>query len=176
MRSQQMSSEKRTILKGALTMLVAAAIGAAAGMSSMVVAAPRATPRDTADMVVPNEPSGEPGIGRRLDRSGRKQIGKASFYKDSYAGKTMADGTPMHLFSNNAASLTLPLGTTAKVKNLETGASAIVTIRDRGPYVKGRIVDLSPATARSIGLTRQKGVATVEVTPISFPNQLAPVS
>ena len=105
----------------------------------------------------------------RLDRSGRKQIGKASFYAAHYSGKTMADGTPMRLYSNNAASLTLPLGTTAKVTNLETGKSAIVTIRDRGPYVKGRIVDLSPVTARKIGIDRIKGVATVEVLPIAVP-------
>jgi rare lipoprotein A len=105
----------------------------------------------------------------QLDRSGRKQVGKASFYANRYSGKTMADGTPMHLYSNNAASLTLPLGTTARVTNLETGQSAVVTIRDRGPYVKGRIVDLSPATARKIGIDRRKGLAKVEVAPISVP-------
>jgi rare lipoprotein A len=55
----------------------------------------------------------------------------------------------------NAASRTLPLGTTAKVTNLETGKTAVVTIHDRGPYVAGRIVDLSPATARDIGLDRR---------------------
>jgi rare lipoprotein A len=81
----------------------------------------------------------------------------------------MADGTPMRLDSNNAASRTLPLGTTARVTNLETGKSALITIRDRGPYVKGRIVDLSPSTARAIGLERKKGVARVEVAPISVP-------
>jgi rare lipoprotein A len=61
------------------------------------------------------------------------------------------------------------LGTIAKVTNLETGKSAIVTIRDRGPYVKGRIVDLSPATAWLIGIDRKKGIARVEVAPISVP-------
>ena len=83
----------------------------------------------------------------------------------------MADCTPNNLYSNNAASLTLPLGTTAKVTNLETGQSAIVTIRDRGPYVKGRIVDLSPVTAHKIGIDRIKGLARVEVAPISVPLQ-----
>lgn len=104
-----------------------------------------------------------------IDRSGRVQNGKASFYAARYSGKTMADGTPMHLYSNNAASLTLPLGSTAKVTNLETGRSAIVTIRDRGPYVKGRIVDLSPMTATKIGLDRRKGLAKVEVQPLTVP-------
>jgi rare lipoprotein A len=70
---------------------------------------------------------------------------------------------------NNAASRTLPLGTTARVTNLETGKAAIVTIRDRGPYVAGRIVDLSPATAREIGLDRHAGVTRVDVSPITVP-------
>ena len=70
---------------------------------------------------------------------------------------------------DNAASRTLPLGTRAVVTNLETGSSAVVTIRDRGPYVHGRIVDLSPATAQQIGITPRQGLARVEVSPISVP-------
>ena len=81
----------------------------------------------------------------------------------------MADGTIMQPQSDNAASKTLPLGTTAKVTNLETGQSAVVTIRDRGPYIRGRIVDLSPSTAKEIGIDRKKGVAKVEVAPIAVP-------
>jgi rare lipoprotein A len=69
----------------------------------------------------------------------------------------------------NAASRTLPLGTKAKVTNLSTGKSAVVLIEDRGPYAKGRIVDLSPSTARRIGITRHLGVARVVVAPISVP-------
>jgi rare lipoprotein A len=70
---------------------------------------------------------------------------------------------------DNAASRTLPLGTTAKVTNLETGKTAIVTIEDRGPYVDGRLVDLSPATAAKIGITPRKGIAKVVVAPIAVP-------
>jgi rare lipoprotein A len=105
----------------------------------------------------------------KLDRSGKKQVGKASFYARKFAGRKMADGTPMNPKGDNAASKSLPLGTTAKVTNLETGQSAVVTIQDRGPYVPGRIVDLSPATAEQIGITRQQGVAPVEVAPIAVP-------
>ncbi len=83
----------------------------------------------------------------------------------------MANGNPMNPHENNAASRTLPLGTTAKVTNLETGKSAVVIIQDRGPYVVGRIVDLSPATAQQIGITPRKGVAKVEVAPITVPLQ-----
>jgi len=103
------------------------------------------------------------------DFSARKRVGKASFYARQFAGKTMADGVKMDPEGNNAASKTLPLGTTAKVTNIETGKSAVVTIEDRGPYVPDRIVDLSPATARAIGLTRRQGVAKVVVAPIVVP-------
>lgn len=81
----------------------------------------------------------------------------------------MANGDKMDPQHNNAASRTLPLGTTAKVTNLKTGQSAVVTIEDRGPYVGGRIVDLSPATAQEIGITRREGVTKVEVAPIKVP-------
>lgn len=108
---------------------------------------------------------------RKLDKSGRKQVGKASYYARKFAGRRMADGTPMKPHGNNAASRTLPLGTTARVTNLETGRSATVVVRDRGPYVPGRIIDLSPSTAREIGITREQGVARVEVDPIHVPGQ-----
>jgi rare lipoprotein A len=103
------------------------------------------------------------------DISARKQVGKASFYAKQFVGKTMADGVRMDPEGDNAASKTLPLGTTAKVTNIETGKSAVVTIEDRGPYVPDRIVDLSPATARAIGITRRQGVAKVVVAPIAVP-------
>jgi rare lipoprotein A len=105
----------------------------------------------------------------RPDLSGRERVGKASFYAQKSAGKQMADGTRMNPLAGNAASTTLPLGTTAKVTNVETGQCAVVTIQDRGPYVKGRIVDLSPHTAQQIGITRDNGLAEVQVAPITVP-------
>ena len=107
--------------------------------------------------------------GPRPDLSGHRRVGIASFYARSFDGRTMANGAPMNPRANNAASRTLPLGTIAKVTNLETGKSAIVRIEDRGPYVKGRIVDLSPRTAREIGITRRKGISRVVVAPIVIP-------
>ena len=105
----------------------------------------------------------------RADLTGCERTGVASFYANMFNGREMADGTPMDPSSDNAASRTLPLGTTAKVTNLETGRSATVTIQDRGPYVTGRIIDLSPATAREIGLDQDEGIATVVVAPIEVP-------
>lgn len=105
----------------------------------------------------------------KIDTTGRKRVGKASVYANRLDGHRMADGSHMDPQGDGAASKTLPLGTTAKVTNLQTGQSAVVTIRDRGPYVPGRIVDLSPATAAQVGIDHDKGVSTVEVAPISVP-------
>lgn len=80
----------------------------------------------------------------------------------------MADGTPMNPNANIAASRTLPLGTKAKVTNLANGKSAIVEIRDRGPYVDGRIVDLAPKVAQELDMVKS-GVVSVEVTPLEIP-------
>jgi rare lipoprotein A len=99
----------------------------------------------------------------------RPQVGKASIYADKFANRKMANGKPMNPKGDNAASKTLPLGTRALVTNLQTGKSAVVTIEDRGPYVDGRIVDLSPATAEKIGLERRQGLAPVEVRPLELP-------
>ncbi len=106
----------------------------------------------------------------RLDRSGKPRKGKASYYAKKFHGKKMADGTPMNPQSNVAASKTLPLGTKAKVTNLNNGKSEVVEIRDRGPYVGGRIVDLSPKTAENLGI-KKSGVAPVEVKPLDIPKQ-----
>ena len=110
-----------------------------------------------------------PKVKAPIDRSGKKRVGKASFYAHMFAGRKMADGKQMDPQDDNAASRTLPLGTTAKVTNLETSKSAFVTIQDRGPYVDGRIVDLSPRTAREIGISHRQGIARVEVSPLAVP-------
>ena len=131
------------------------------------------TPRgSTVVCSVPKEANPAPAteaVSKRPDFTGRSQIGKASFYAASFFHREMADGNRMNPRGYNAASKTLPLGTTAKVTNLATGQSAIVQIQDRGPYVEGRIVDLSPAMARKIGITRRMGVAPVKVAPILVP-------
>ncbi|MGF6726239.1 rare lipoprotein A [Paraburkholderia sp. GAS41] len=103
-----------------------------------------------------------------LDRSGKIRKGKISYYGREFYSKKMADGTPMDPQSNSAASKTLPLGTKARVTNLKNGSSAEVEIRDRGPYVQNRIVDVSPKTADQLGL-KKDGTAPVEVKPLAVP-------
>jgi rare lipoprotein A len=68
--------------------------------------------------------------------------------------------------SNAAASKSLPLGTTAKVTNLQNGRSATVNVEDRGPHALGRVIDVSPAVADQLDLKKQ-GTAVVEVKPIT---------
>jgi rare lipoprotein A len=106
---------------------------------------------------------------KKLDRSGKAKRGEASYYGGKrFAWKTMADGTPMNPNANIAASKTLPLGTKAEVVNLDNGKSAVVEIRDRGPYIDGRIIDVSPKVAEDLDM-KEEGVAPVVVKPIELP-------
>lgn len=105
-----------------------------------------------------------------VDRSGKPRKGEASYYGKQFHGKKMADGTPMDPNANTAASRTLPLGTKAEVTNLENGKSEVVEIRDRGPYVEGRIVDVTPKVAEKLDM-KEEGVAPVEVRPIDIPEK-----
>ncbi len=90
----------------------------------------------------------------RLQPTKDHHVGYASYYAQKFSGRKMADGTPMRPESDNAASLSLPLGSKALVTNLRNGRTALVTIRDRGPFVKGRIIDVSPSTAKMLGTAR----------------------
>jgi rare lipoprotein A len=139
-------------------------VALAAGLSHDALAAGKAAPHHYA-----SSRHAKPSAKVTPDLSGRQRVGKASVYAKKLAGRKMADGTRMKLHDDNAASKTLPLGTTAKVTNLETGQSANITIQDRGPHAKDRIVDLSPATAQKIGITKGRGVARVCVDPIAIP-------
>lgn len=133
--------------------------------AALAVAFPPRGGAKTAHRAVPQRVAGA----AKPDLSARARRGDASYYARQFFGKPMANGAPMNPRGNNAASRTLPLGTVARVTDLATGKSAIVRIADRGPYIKGRIVDLSPATARKIGITRRIGVAKVVVAPIAVP-------
>lgn len=106
----------------------------------------------------------QPKQSRRVVSSDH-HVGYASFYANYFSGRKMADGTPMRPESDNAASLTLPLGSKAMVTNLLNGRTALVTIRDRGPFIKGRIIDVSPSTAKLLGILHI-GVAKVAVIPL----------
>jgi len=90
------------------------------------------------------------------------ETGKASYYADNFNGKKTASG---QTFNNNkltAAHKTLPFGTVVTVKNKTNGKTVQVTITDRGPYAKGRVIDLTKEAASQIGMLTQ-GVADVQL-------------
>ena len=91
-----------------------------------------------------------------------EQKGEASIYGDDFQGKATASGKAFDQQALTAAHPTLPLGTLAKVTNLNTGQSVNVKINDRGPYTKGRDIDLSKRAATAIGLNTE-GAAPVKI-------------
>ena len=94
--------------------------------------------------------------------SAQTQKGKASYYARKFTGRRTASGEKMHHDSLTCAHRTYPFGTMLKVTNPANGQSVIVRVTDRGPYVKGRIIDLSARAAREIGIIAQ-GIAPVIV-------------
>ncbi len=95
--------------------------------------------------------------GRQLSESG-----KASYYADKFDGRKTSSGEIFRQSKNTAAHKSLPFGTKVTVKNLANGKSVKVTINDRGPFVAGRIIDLSKSAAKKIDLV-QAGVTSVVI-------------
>ena len=93
---------------------------------------------------------------------GMVQYGVASWYGQKFHGNPTASGEIYDMYQLTAAHKTLPLGTYVMVTNLENNRSVEVKINDRGPFVKGRIIDLSYSAARSIDMV-EKGTARVKV-------------
>ena len=98
----------------------------------------------------------------------RSLRGLASWYGRHFEGKKTASGEPFHADGQTVASKTIPLGSTVKVTNLKTGDSATAKVTDRGPYVPGRVVDVSKGVAQELGMT-EKGVTPVKVTVVKPP-------
>lgn len=91
--------------------------------------------------------------------------GKASYYADFFEGRRTASGAVFRQDRMTAAHRDLPFGTRVMVTRTSGGRSVAVCITDRGPFVGGRIIDLSKAAARRLGMIRS-GVVSVEVTVI----------
>lgn len=96
--------------------------------------------------------------------------GKASYYGNKFHGRRTSDGSRYHKDSLTCAHRTLPFGTLLKVRNQKNGREVVVKVTDRGPFGPGRIVDLSMAAAREIGMVQQ-GVVPVEVTRVGHVNE-----
>ena len=95
----------------------------------------------------------------------RDQVGVASWYGRQFHGRRTANGERFDMNALTAAHPTLPLSTVVRVTNLDNGRSVAVRINDRGPFARGRIIDLSHAGARALGFEAQ-GTARVRVTVV----------
>lgn len=114
---------------------------------------------------------GEVGSGRTGSKTGEQVApgtilyGKASYYGDEFHGRTTANGEIYDRTKISAAHKTLAFGTMVKVKNLTNNREVVVRINDRGPFVSGRIIDLSFAAAKDLDMLKA-GVVDVELTVI----------
>jgi rare lipoprotein A len=117
--------------------------------------APSTAPTPTAPSPPTASSTAEPGVRER---------GLVSMYGDEFAGRKTASGTPFDPDALTMAHRTLPFGTRVRVTNLENHRSVDVVVNDRGPFVAGRIADLSEAAARRIGMLAHGVVeATLQV-------------
>ena len=101
-----------------------------------------------------------------------RQVGEASWYGPDFHGKITANGERYNMLLMTAAHQTLPFNTLVRVTNLDNGRTAVVRINDRGPFLKGRILDLSYTAARALG-ANSSGVIRVKLEVVG---KAAPVS
>ncbi len=97
--------------------------------------------------------------------------GIASWYGPDFHAKKTSNGEIYNMYALTAAHKTLPMNTVVRVDNLENGKSVVVRINDRGPFVRGRIIDLSNKAAHAIDMVR-KGTAKVKVTVLGYNGEI----
>jgi rare lipoprotein A len=102
------------------------------------------------------------------------QGGIASYYADAYHGRTTASGETFDMYELTAAHRTLPFGTRVRVTNLDNGRSVTVRINDRGPFIDGRVIDLSLAAAQRLDMV-EAGIVPVKLEVVDAPTELAGV-
>jgi len=98
------------------------------------------------------------------------EVGIASYYSNDFDGRKTADG---EIFDNSkftAAHRTYPFGTVVKVTNLATDATVVVRINDRGPFTQSRLIDLTAAAAKAIGIMRA-GLGRVRIDVVEWGNK-----
>ncbi len=132
----------------------AAALAAALGLSACTGSSPRFTASPVVRVV-----TGGPYFAR--------EEGYASYYADEFHGRKTSNGETFDMNALTAAHKALPFNTRLKVTNLDNGSSVVVRVNDRGPFVEGRIIDLSLAGAKAIGMLGP-GTARVLLEVIEF--------
>jgi rare lipoprotein A len=97
--------------------------------------------------------------------------GISSWYGPDFHGKYTSNGEVYNMYKMTAAHKTWPMDTIVRVKNIDNGRSVIVRINDRGPFVRGRIIDCSYAAGKKLGLDRT-GIAHVKLTVLGFAGKI----
>lgn len=140
-------------------------------LSNIADAIPRAEPRSRY-----GNPNSYVVFGKRYyvkkSSAGHVERGIASWYGTKFHGKRTSSGEPYDMLAMTAAHKTLPLPTYVEVVNLKNSRKIIVKVNDRGPFVKNRIIDLSYAAAKRLGIT-QAGTGLVEIRAIDPTKSLA---
>lgn len=101
---------------------------------------------------------------------GFEQEGIASSYGKDFHGRKTSSGEPFDMYAMTAAHKTLPLGVYVKVRHRKTDREVVVRINDRGPFVAGRVIDLSEGAAGKLGIL-QEGLAPVKVTALGYKSE-----
>jgi rare lipoprotein A len=99
------------------------------------------------------------------------ETGIASWYGAPYHNRRAANGEVYDMHAMTAAHRTLPLGTIVRVTDVKTGSSALVRITDRGPFIEGRVIDLSRSAAEKVGIV-QRGTAEVRIDVLKTPSPM----
>ena len=126
-------------------------------------AEPRGDEGRTAPAPVPEAPPPRPPEERAPDEADEgAETGLASYYAHKFHGRRTASGVRYDMHAMTAAHPSAPFGTRLRVTDVETGRSVVVTVNDHGPFARGRVVDLSLAAAKQLGIVR-RGLARVKV-------------
>lgn len=119
------------------------------------------TQRESPGVVTPSERA-HPVDPQNISTANAYQVGKSSYYADQFHGKKTANGEIFNMYKLTAAHRVLPLGTIIKVTNLSNGRWVVVKVNDRGPFIEGRILDLSFAAALELEMVKA-GTANVMI-------------
>jgi rare lipoprotein A len=123
----------------------------------------RAAPAPVPEPPPATEPRPDGDEEDRVERG--EESGLASFYAHRFHGRRTASGVRYDMHAMTCAHPTAPFGSRLKVTDVETGRSVVVVVNDRGPFARGRVVDLSLAAAKRLGMVK-RGVARVTVEPL----------
>jgi rare lipoprotein A len=153
-----MQDHRRQGMSGRWRGLLLGAIIAGSGLAGCAVPELPLAQNEPAPIILPVEPPSlyPPDVPSYL------QVGLASWYGPGFHHRPTASGERFEMDAITAAHRHLPLHTVARVTNIANGRKIIVRINDRGPYVEGRVIDLSRGAARQLGMA-ESGVATVRI-------------